>query len=449
MAAAAQVQSRVTVVAPRTRVDMALPLDLTIGELLPFVLDMVGERDAAGMEHDGWCLALDDGSRLDMAHTLRSLDILDGTLLRLVPRGVAEPPPIYDDVVDVIARTVRDRHDRRTLRSVTGAAISGTMLLIAGIVLFHSTSQFGNELMALGTVAAIIAAATAIERVGEHLLAGTLAVAGGGHVILAGLLIIPGEPGFPGLLLGFMFSIVYALSMRALVPSATVPLTAIGISGLIGAGGSLVGVLVPATAGQIASGTGCIAVAVLTMLPWIVVRLARLPMPVVPRSATELGETDHGLDVTDAMQRAEMASTYHTGMVIGCTVTAGVSVATLIHSGNLVSSILAAVIVAIMLMRIRRMDHRDTKLAIVITMLIGSVLGVGSILSVNPGLAGAPLFLGFFLIAAGAVATTMLPQTNINPLTARALDIGESLLIVSLVPLAVGAANLYSVVRHL
>ncbi|GAB79408.1 type VII secretion integral membrane protein EccD [Austwickia chelonae] len=449
MAAAAQVQSRVTVVAPRTRVDMALPLDLTIGELLPFVLDMVGERDTAGMEHDGWCLSLDDGSRLDTAHTLRSLDILDGTLLRLVPRGVTEPPPIYDDVVDVIARTVRDRHDRRTLRSVTGAAICGTMLLLAGIVLFHSTSQFGNQLMALGTVAAIIAAATAIERVGEHLLADTLTVAGSGHVVLAGLLIIPGDHGFPGLLLGFMFSIVYALSMRALVPSAAVPLTAIGISSLIGAGGSLVGVLLPASAGQIASGTGCVAVAVLTLLPWIVVRMARLPMPVVPRSATELGDTDHGLDVTEAMQRAETASIYHTGMVIGCTATAGVSVAALIHSGDLISSILAAVIVSIMLMRIRRMDHRGTKLAVIITMLAGCVLGVGLALANNPGVAGAPLFVVFLAAAVGAVATTMLPQAHLNPLTARALDLGESLLVVSLVPLAVGAANLYSVVRHL
>ena len=45
--------TRVLVVAPRTRVDVALPAEIPIVELLPTLLDMVGERsDDGGAEHD-------------------------------------------------------------------------------------------------------------------------------------------------------------------------------------------------------------------------------------------------------------------------------------------------------------------------------------------------------------------------------------------------------------
>ncbi|MGB8963317.1 MAG: EsaB/YukD family protein, partial [Pseudonocardiaceae bacterium] len=38
--------SRVTVVAPRTRIDLALPSDVAVANLLPMLLKMAGESSA-------------------------------------------------------------------------------------------------------------------------------------------------------------------------------------------------------------------------------------------------------------------------------------------------------------------------------------------------------------------------------------------------------------------
>ena len=87
---------------------------------------MVGERsDDGGAEHDGWVLAPMGGEALNPARTLRSLDILDGAALQLHPRRPPVAEPIFDDVVDAIATSVRAHTDTRALRDLTGASAAG------------------------------------------------------------------------------------------------------------------------------------------------------------------------------------------------------------------------------------------------------------------------------------------------------------------------------------
>lgn len=447
--AASHVQSRVTIVAPRTRIDVALPLDLTVGELLPMVLDMVGERDDPGTEHDGWTIAFDDGRQLEVARTLRSLDVLDGTLLRLVPRGNEVPPIVYDDVIDAIAKTVRDRHDHRSARSVTGAAIAGTALVLGALVLFYRTHQFGNAVLVLAATAAIIAAAAAVDRAGERLLGVTLATVGSLYAVVTGVVLIPGGYGFPGALLGFLLGLVYALCVVPLVGSAVIPLAAVGTGCFIAACGSLAGVLLPTSTPQVAAGTGCAAVAALSLLPWAVVRLAQLPLPVIPRDAEELAETDNMLGVSESVRRARVADTYYNGMVIGCALTAGLSAAVLFHAPGLLGRLLAGVLVANLLMRVRHLDHRAAKLSIMSFALVGAAIGVGATVMTQPAVASLPFFAVLFVVAVVCIAVTVLPQRQLNPLTARALDLFDGALTVALIPLAVGAMDLYTYVRHL
>ena len=89
MATGTTVFSRVTVVAPNTRIDLALPADVAVADLLPMLLDMSGEAAAAdgGSRHGGWCLAKLGGDALDNSQTLASLGIVDGDLLQLRRRS--------------------------------------------------------------------------------------------------------------------------------------------------------------------------------------------------------------------------------------------------------------------------------------------------------------------------------------------------------------------------
>src|SRR5919112_14097 len=76
--------SRVTVVAPRTRIDLALPSDVAVANLLPMLLKMAGESTAdGGSRHGGWCLAKLGGDVIDPERPLNSLGVVDGDLLQL------------------------------------------------------------------------------------------------------------------------------------------------------------------------------------------------------------------------------------------------------------------------------------------------------------------------------------------------------------------------------
>jgi type VII secretion integral membrane protein EccD len=96
--------TRVTVVAPRTRIDLALPSDIAVANLLPMLLDMAGESSPdGGSNHGGWCLAKLGGDAVDPDRSLSSLGVVDGDLLQIRRRNDNPPPPLFDDVVEAIA----------------------------------------------------------------------------------------------------------------------------------------------------------------------------------------------------------------------------------------------------------------------------------------------------------------------------------------------------------
>ncbi|MEO9222354.1 MAG: EsaB/YukD family protein, partial [Mycobacteriaceae bacterium] len=96
--------TRITVLAPRTRIDVALPSDVAVADLLPIVLTMARENTSdGGARHGGWCLARVGDQQLDPTKTLDGHAVLDGELLQLRKRSESPPPPLYDDVIDAVA----------------------------------------------------------------------------------------------------------------------------------------------------------------------------------------------------------------------------------------------------------------------------------------------------------------------------------------------------------
>ena len=113
---------RVVVIAPSTRVDLALPADVPIIDLLPMLLQYAGElRDDGGGQHGGWKLVRVGYGELDGGRTLRSLDVADGEVLRLAAREERDVVPVFDDIVDAIAAARRDRINTRSVNPGLGA----------------------------------------------------------------------------------------------------------------------------------------------------------------------------------------------------------------------------------------------------------------------------------------------------------------------------------------
>ncbi|MGC1210566.1 MAG: type VII secretion integral membrane protein EccD, partial [Micromonospora sp.] len=134
--------SRITIVAPRTRMDLALPSDVPLADLLPTLLRYAGEDLAdEGVRHGGWSLSRLGGQPLDGGRTAAQLGVRDGEVLYFNPRVSAAPEIVFDDVVDAVATATNQRPGTwqvGTTRSFAalfaGAALSAGALaaLLAG-----------------------------------------------------------------------------------------------------------------------------------------------------------------------------------------------------------------------------------------------------------------------------------------------------------------------------
>ncbi|MDH3250322.1 MAG: EsaB/YukD family protein, partial [Acidimicrobiia bacterium] len=78
----------VTVDTPDGVIDLTVPAEHTIGDILGVVAPGVGSEDLGG-----WTLSEPGGRALDSTQTLEAAGVLDGTRLCLVPSGVDQPTP--------------------------------------------------------------------------------------------------------------------------------------------------------------------------------------------------------------------------------------------------------------------------------------------------------------------------------------------------------------------
>ncbi|MDH2394137.1 type VII secretion integral membrane protein EccD, partial [Streptomyces sp. HNM0663] len=101
---------RLTVRAPARTIDLAVPADLPVADLLPAVLGYAGDDlEEAGVDHGGWVLQRLGGEPMDEERTLDSFELRDGETVYLRPRVEALPEVHLDDLVDGISTTLRDR----------------------------------------------------------------------------------------------------------------------------------------------------------------------------------------------------------------------------------------------------------------------------------------------------------------------------------------------------
>ncbi|CAM5231468.1 hypothetical protein STENM223S_01019 [Streptomyces tendae] len=129
---------RVTVVAPDSRIDVALPVDIPVADVHPEILRLTGQTQQAGTP-TGYHLVRRDGRVLDGARTLLDERVLDGEVLSLRPFAHSLPPAVHDDVSDAVASAVvRDRHlwsdDLLRAAGLTGGAL--LLLLLAFVLWF-------------------------------------------------------------------------------------------------------------------------------------------------------------------------------------------------------------------------------------------------------------------------------------------------------------------------
>ncbi|GAB7041591.1 MULTISPECIES: type VII secretion integral membrane protein EccD [Catenuloplanes] len=458
--------ARVTIAAPRRRVDLALPDQIPLAELLPDLLRHAGESLAdEGERHGGWLLRRPDGAALLGARPLRAQGIRDGEILHLTPARVHWPVPEYDDVVDVIAGAPRRTGpwSPAATRIATRAAAVALLPAALAPLLLPPPSPAGAYAAAGLTVALLLAAVTAARAYGD---AGTAAVLGALALPFAGvtgaLLVATGRaaPGFPSWW-GAPETLVAAVAvllaaLLAAVGTAVHPWipVAFASAALQAVPAAALALVIPAVHASAVLVTA--AVCTLGLLPLLAIRLGRLPVPAIALPAGPADPDDPGLDgLREARRRppreavlAALGRTdeFLTGLLAGHAVVITVAALVLALRGGVAARVLAGAVAVSVLLRARALvttHHRAPLLAAGAGVLV-SLACTTAIEAASPPAAGLPVAVALSVLAAGAVWSRRPPSLYL----ARAAELLDTAALVSLVPLACVVLGLYASLRN-
>ena len=450
--------AKVTIGTPDRWLDVALPEDVPLIELLPYILRHAGD-DAAdnGERHGGWVLRRSTGESLDNRRTLSAQKVLDGEVLHLVPGQLEWAELEYDDVVESIASGAR-RYGRSWSRAATrrGGLLVCAAFLLSGIVFAtRFTAPWslpGAVLLAIATVLTglglLVARALPDVRAGvmfagcalPYAFLGGLVVTGPDHAALSDL-------GSSHLLLGCVTLTLFGLAGAAGIADLARVFTAaiaVGVFGIIGS--LLAGSLAPDAAAAV---TVTIAIGLLPGYPLLAIRAGRPPLPVLPQRASELLEESEQPEKETVFAAAARTDEILTGLLAGASVVGVVCAAVLAsHGGRSQLYMLLAVAVALLL-RSRLFAvtrHRLPLLSagvVVALQLIGVSVGATNDNAQNVFLLVLTGVLGGLAAGVGIVYSAKNP----SPYLGRLADIFDVVAVLALVPFACVITGLFAFVR--
>ncbi|GAA3637871.1 type VII secretion integral membrane protein EccD [Streptomyces chitinivorans] len=476
---------RVTIVAPDSRIDVALPEDVPAADLYPEILRLSGQASAEGAPV-GYHLVRRDGAVLDSARSLAAQQVLDGEVLSLRPFAESLPPAVFDDVSDAVASAVS--RDRRMWSEdlMRGAGLVGGVVLLSlmAFVLWfadpvrHDMHSLPGVLAAVTGVLLIAFAAVRARVYDDRPAATALGLASLPHVMIAGSGLLPladgGGIGRLQFLLGCVAVLVASVALIAAMPGGDGPFVAAAFAAAIGTLATFTGILAELSPVQTAAVCAPVAIGAIAFLPALSARFARLPIGYnAPRTGTMRYDEDPDAapdtaGPVDADRVAAQARRGHEtllGLVGGCSAVTVASAAVLGFSdsgwGQLLA--LAAGLAALTRARLFRYTAQvactlAAGLAALSLLALGLALNppadlVGELLAGDSGpLDLRTVWLSAALAGAAALATAIgliVPRRGVTPFWGRFLDFAEGFVLLSLVPLCLAVLDAYSAARSM
>ncbi len=452
--------SRITIVAPRSRVDLAIPANVPLAHLLPTLLRAAGADLADhGATQSGWVLSRLGGPPLDPNGTPTQLDVRDGEILYFTTRGNAPAVLAYDDVADAVATAAAERAGlwqlsttRRTSLTIAGIALTGGAATIA----FLGTPLWTSGLAGLLIGLILVATAATLHRLARARRAGLLfSMVSLGYAGVGGLLIL-GEGtslstiGAAHVLLAAATIVTYSALLVLATGGATALLGTTAAGAVIAAGAAITALGGATAAGSTAIITA-IALGTLPFTPIVAARVARLPFPSVPASPDELKADEATIDGHAVRRQADRA-----GRILAALLTAAAAVflaAEVVFTldDTLPATIFCALLGVILLLRARPYRSRAQRMPILVAGFVGlGLTAVRVFLDTTPVVRLTVVVGGLIIIAVVAMTYGLvLASRKIAPIWGRALDIIEVILILGAVPMAFWVSGMYAWVRAL
>ncbi|GAA2086259.1 type VII secretion integral membrane protein EccD [Actinomadura alba] len=442
--------------------DISLPAHVPFAQLWPAILHYSGDNLAdAGLAHGGWVLQRLDEAPFDGGVTPSQANLRDGEMLYLRPTMAQLPELSFDDVADVVATGVNDRPDRWRVEWTRnyGLGVAGAAAAIAAVVVLLSGPSWILPAVAAGVLSLLaLIAAIGISRASGDTQAGVvLGFCALPHAFLAGLLAPARDTSLTEL------GAVHALSGFAVVVLVAT-IAAVGISdglpvflggvfaALMGAIGAGVAVIFDGvSASGVAAVTVTVTSALMPLTPTIAFRLARVTLPPVPESAEDLRRDTMMVDGQQVLRRTAHAARFVTGIVLGLGMVGFIAQVPLAFSDGWLGPTMSATVAVALLLRSRIFRGRAQRLALMVPGIAGlGVLAVASSIGASQNVVLMAVLAPLLAVAAIVVGVSLwLPDNRPSPFWARAADIIDLLVVLSLVPMALGEVGLFSYVRGL
>nr|WP_265568519.1 type VII secretion integral membrane protein EccD [Streptomyces hygroscopicus] len=470
---------RVTIVAPDSRIDVALPDDIPVADIYPEILRLSRQSPVEGAPV-GYHLVRRDGTVLDSSRSFAAQRILDGELLTLRPFSESLPPAVFDDVSEAVASAVtRDRTlwsgDLTRAAGLVGGGALPTLLAFVAWTADprHDMHSLPGILAGVTGVLLVVLAAVRARVYDDRASAialglGALPNAG---VAGSGLLSLAHGQGIGKLqfLLACAAVLVASVILTLCAPRGDGPFVAFVFAAAVGLVTVFMAILVHWTPTEIAASCAPIAVGGLAFLPGLSMRFARLPIGfdppnTAPRSA--YGTDTAAQEPVDAERIEAQARRGHellVGLVGGCALLAVGSSAVLGFSDGVWAQLLACATGVALLMRAQLFRYTG-QVAPLLAAGLGSLVLLGLGLALNPpqslmrealtgdrtGLDIRTIWLVAAIAAAAALVTMLgliVPRGGLSPFWGRFLEIAEGFVLLTLVPLTLAVFDVYATVR--
>lgn len=450
---------RLTVLTPRTRVDLAVPVDMPIGELLANLVSGLGPAVADdGIDHGALVLQRLGEKPPDPAGSLSSLAITDGEVLHLVPRAQQLPEIAYDDVLDAVGSGVLDqtarwspRHTRRGLVGFGLVAFGWSL----GVTMLSGPSWL-VPCVVLGAVAVLLLGVSrALSRTMENNTPAVLSAAAAVAFAAGSAATGTSDGSFRNfgatqLMPACGAAVVAAVLALVLIGSGLPLFVAVitaGVLGTIGGGSSVINSLGVAGAAALTAG---IALALSPFVPLLSFRLSRLTLPPIVSNAADLRADTATIDGRTVLGQAARADQIMTGLVgaIGLSIAiSGLLLAT--PTDDLAARILAAVLAVACLLRARVFSGVWQRIGLLSAAgVVGAAL-LGRLAVDATDTARLLIFVAPVLVAGMIVLgmCAVVPGRKLIPTWGRLADVLETLLVLSVIPLVLGMVGVYGAIR--
>ncbi|MET8727581.1 type VII secretion integral membrane protein EccD [Streptomyces parvus] len=455
---------RLTVRAPSVTIDLAVPADVPVADLLPTLLRYVGEEaEEAGLDHAGWVLQRLGDAPLDEETTLARAGLADGAVLHLRPHTEALPEARLDDLVDGMAETVGRRlytwHAGAARGLLVGAAVA--TVATALVMVFRPGVADSATRAACAAVAGVLllaGAGSASRAVGDRLSATALGLLVAPCFALVGWVLPGGDLTGPDAARVVGARLLAAGAAAAGGAVLALAATAVGAPALLA---TAVVAVATAVSGALMGYTSLDAAASVALVATVVVlaagavapfafKLAGMRMPALPSSAGQLQEGIDPYAGDEVAERTELAGRWVTALFAATGTIAAAALAVLAHHPDLPETLTALALALLLLLHSRGLVHIGQRLTLAVPGILGLLL-LARAWAVDSDADGRVIVFAVLLASAAALVTAswIVPGRRVLPYWGRTAELAHTGFAVALLPFALWVAGLFGWLRGL